>query len=147
MEDIEKLYLNIPTDETLESPKSWQKLGDSTFSVIQAHIVGVKRREKKIYRGPLVDAQTLPGGTKYQIQVKTATVTKNAGEIQESIQETVSDKFSDKIATKIAAEIGSRGPMPSGKLSTELQADASAELTDAVQNTVTRNCQAPRSRA
>lgn len=63
-------------------------------------------------------------------------IVRNGGEIQRSIQETVTAKVAIEVAHKIASEVGATGPVPARKLSSEVNAKAGSELTEAVQATL-----------
>lgn len=132
----EIVYLQIPPQELLRSKAGWRNLGQKTFAAFRAHIVIVKRREKKALKGSPVKTLDLPGGTEYGFERKTARIVRHAGEIQRSIQETVTAKVAVEVAHKIASEVGATGPLPAAKLSSEVNAKAGAELTEAVQATL-----------
>lgn len=135
-----KLYLRVPSDETLKSSRSWKKVASHTFAAVQADYVVVQTREK-VRKGPPVRVIDVPGGTEYSVQDKRATVIKHAVEIQSSIQQAETSKFAAEAAAKIASEIGVSGaavPTLSAKLSSELQTKVSAELTEMLQETLTQ---------
>lgn len=132
----ETIYLQIPPEESLRSRNGWRDLGQKTFAAFRAHIVIVKRREKGALKGSPVKTLDLPGGTEYSLGRKTARIVRNAGEIQRSIQETVTAKIAVEVAHKIASEVGATGPVPTFKLSSEVNAKAGSELTEAVQATL-----------
>jgi hypothetical protein len=132
----ETVYLQIPPDESLQTKAGWQDLGQKTFAAVRAHIVVIKRREKGALKGSPVKTLDLPGGTEYALQHKTARIVRHAGEIQRSIQETVTSKVAIEVAHKIASEVGATGGVPAAKLSSEVNAKAGAELTEAVQATL-----------
>jgi hypothetical protein len=132
------LQLTIPSDASFESLDGWQHLGGDTYAAVQAHILVVRRRDNTALKGFPFKTLNFPANTEYSVQNKSIRVIKHAGKIQETIQDTLSSKFSAELVTKLAAEIGISASLPSGKLTTEAQAKAGAELAEAMQYTIAK---------
>ena len=76
-----KLYLRVPSDETMKSSRDWKKVAKHTYAGVQADYVVVQIREK-VRKGPPVRVIDVPGGTEYSVQDKRATVVKHFAECE-----------------------------------------------------------------